>query len=157
MYSSLDDDRFPKRKSTRLHDFDYHQPNYYFVTICTDNKRCMFGEAGHPNQLGKLAAQTLEEIPTHFPGVRVDKYVVMPNHIHAILVFSGQNVALTTVIGLYKSAVSKQAHKDNPGCKIWQSSFHDHIIRNQQGYEQIWLYIDSNPQNWGKDCFFEPV
>ncbi|MEG2571087.1 MAG: transposase, partial [Clostridia bacterium] len=76
----------------------------------------------------------------HFEGVRIDKYVIMPNHVHAIIVIGcGDNV------GLYKSGVSKRIHEIRPNIIIWQKSFNDRIIRNEQGYHEAWKYIDENP------------
>lgn len=149
-----DSDRFPVRKSLRLKQFDYASVNYYFVTICTWNKKCLFGNAGQLNELGKIAEQGLLNIESHFPGVRIDKYVIMPNHVHAILVIEKAGSNISVVLGQYKSFVSKQIHVDHPNLHIWQASFHDHIIRSQTAYEQIWLYIHSNPSNWEKDCFY---
>ena len=116
--------------------YDYSTPNYYFVTICTKDKRCLFGNAGHLNTLGQIARDRLLETSAHFPEVTVDKYVVMPNHIHAILILRQQNVQLTTIIGQYKAAVTKEARAIYPDIDIWQTSFHDHIIRNQASYEK---------------------
>ena len=148
-----DDVRFPMRKNPRLAGFDYATPNYYFITVCTYQKACIFGKPGDLNAWGKLAKNGLLQIGEHFSGVTVDKFVVMPNHVHAIIVLSDSGIRLTTVIGQYKSYVTRELHKlcDD---KIWQTSFHDHVIRNQADYERIWSYIDSNPATWLKDCFY---
>ena len=147
-------DRFPSRKHPRMKHYDYSTPNYYFVTICTKDKRCLFGNAGQPNTLGQIALDKLAEVSMHFPDVTVDKCVVMPNHIHAIFILQQSNVQLHTIIGQYKAAVTKQARVCFPDIDIWQTSFHDHIIRNQASYEKIWLYIEGNPTNWLEDCFY---
>ena len=144
----------PVRKSTRIPGYDYSTNNYYFVTICTHEKVCLFTTGGKTSHLGTIAERCLTEIPHHFPGVRVDKWVVMPNHIHAVLVFENANVNLTTVIGLYKSQVTKEIHRMKPNLTVWQRSFHDHVIRSQKTYEKIWNYIDGNPSKWEEDCFF---
>ena len=110
------------------------------------------------NALGEKARQYLREITEHYPHVIVDKSVVMPNHIHAILILKNLEQDkvpdLTRVVGQYKMMVSKWFHKSYPGEELWQRSFHDHIIRNQAGYEKIWTYIDNNPLKWEEDCFF---
>ena len=147
-------DRFPVRKHPRIRGYDYSQPNYYFVTICTGDKQCIFGTPDRLNSYGRIAEDGLQNIPAHFPTVRLDKYVVMPNHIHAILVLTDNDVSLPVVIGQYKAYVTKQIHSLHKGIPVWQTSFHDHVIRNQKAYEQIWRYIDSNPMNWQKDCFY---
>ena len=155
MQEHIEDNRFPSRKNPRLPQFDYSQPNYYFVTICTWAKACIFGTPADLSVYGKVAQNCLSEIESHFPGVILDKWVVMPNHIHAIVVLPG-NINLSAVIGLYKSAVTRQLHKAAPNLRVWQNSFHDHVIRNSFDYEKIWSYIDGNPQKWETDCFYDP-
>lgn len=143
----------PVRKSPRLRSFDYTSENYYFVTICTRDKRCLFGNGAELTLLGTLAETELLRIPEHFPGVRIDKHVIMPNHIHAIVVLGCDGAersrplpTLSTIVGLYKSGVSRLAGKP-----VWQKSFYDHIIRNEESYLEIWRYIDENPLKWRED------
>ena len=81
--------------------------------------------------------------------------MVMPNHIHLILELQTKGASLSDIIGQYKAFVTKEARKTKPSLKLWQTSFHDHVIRNQKSYETIWLYIEANPYNWEEDCFFE--
>lgn len=152
--SMIDQDRFPVRKHPRMRNYDYTTPNYYFVTICTKHKACIFGSATQISTYGRIAQQGLLEIPKHFPGIRMDKYIVMPNHIHAIIVLEDGARNLSTIIGQYKSYVTRCIHKLDPRLEVWQSSYHDHVIRDQQGYEQIWNYIDGNLQKWQDDCYF---
>lgn len=148
------DDRFPSRKSPRLRGYDYTAANYYFVTICTWEKKCLFGEPNHLNDWGKTAAAGLEKIGEHYAGVCVDKFVVMPNHIHAILVLPGKITGLSEVIGSYKSYVTRRIHTVSPNLRVWQTSFHDHVIRGREDYEKIWEYIHTNPIKWEQDCFY---
>ena len=149
---------FHPRKNTRIPGYDYSAQNYYFVTVCTHNRKCLFGDPMKLNDLGIKAGKFLEEIPQFYPEVTVDKFVIMPNHVHAILVISHgeekEAPSLSKVIGQYKMAVSREFHRTNPGENLWQRSFHDHIIRNQKSYEKIWLYIEGNPQKWEEDCFY---
>ncbi len=154
MYSPYDHEKYPVRKYPRIKGYDYTSSNYYFVTVCTRDKACIFGSAGLLNDYGNIAKKGLCEVESHFSGVKVDKMVVMPNHIHAIIVLDGNSVTLSNVVGSFKSFVSKEIHKSRPDVVVWQKSFHDHIIRNEGSYQKIWSYIDSNPQNWKKDCFF---
>ena len=146
--------RFPVRKNPRMKQIDYTSVNYYFITICTKDRKCIFGKPGHLDRLGQLAEQGLRSSALHFPGTRIDKYIIMPNHIHAIVVIEKKGTNLSALVGQYKSFVTREIHKFCPGMSVWQSSFHDHVIRNQKEYEKIWLYIDANPANWEKDCFF---
>ena len=143
------------RKSPRIPYYDYSCENFYFVTICTHNRRCLFGSIDAQNRYGKIAEKHIQSLSAHYDHVRIDKYVVMPNHIHMIVVMEkGNTLTLEQIIGLYKSGVSREIQKYDVDFEIWQRSFHDHIIRNQASYEKIWLYIEGNPQCWNKDCFY---
>ena len=145
---------YPQRKNPRIKGYDYATPGYYFVTICTYEKMRYFGMPQRLNALGKLAQKAFSQIPEHFQGVHVDKFVVMPNHVHAIIVIEEYGVSLSTIVGAYKSYVTREVHKIKPDIKLWQVSFHDHGIRDQRGYEKIWEYIDTNPLKWESDCFY---
>ena len=145
----------PKRKPTRIPDYNYATQNYYFVTICTNQKKCIFWTRNTLNAWGKIAEECLKNISGIYKGVKADKFTVMPNHIHAIITLEGaSSPSLTQIIGQYKAAVTKQIHTQNTTDVVWQRSFHDHIIRNQEDYERIWLYIHGNPQRWDSDCFY---
>ena len=151
-----ENDRFPVRKNPRLTHYDYTSYNYYFVTICTYNKQCIFGSPVSLSAIGKIAADCMAKIPIHFPGISIDKWVIMPNHVHAIVVLPGNSAALSTIIGQYKAAVTREIRAFDSDMQVWQTSFHDHIIRNQADYERIWLYIEVNPARWMDDCFYIP-
>ena len=154
MLGYKDRERLPKRKSPRLKGYDYSTQNYYFVTVCTHQKRCIFGTPQKRNRFGEIAENGLCMIAEHFSGVSVDNYVVMPNHIHAIIVFENAEVTLPVVVGQYKAFVTKRIHQQSSFETVWQKSFHDHIIRNQKSYERIWEYIETNPNKWEEDCFY---
>ena len=149
---------FHPRKKTRIPSFDYASQNYYFVTICTHNRKNMFGTPMHLNALGQVAKQCMEMIPQYYPNIMVDKFVIMPNHVHGILAIhepkDNKIINLSKVVGQYKMAVSREFHRDRPNETLWQRSFHDHVIRNQKSYEKIWLYIEANPMKWEEDCFY---
>ena len=89
MTDNADIPTIPNRKTIRLADFDYSQPNAYFVTICTHNRACLFGrivdDVMCPNELGNIACCIWENIPSHFPNMVLDEWVVMPNHVHGII------------------------------------------------------------------------
>ena len=156
-----------QRKNLRLQSFDYSSAKYYFVTICTKNRARLFGQivgngldrsaAMELSSLGKTAEKMLLEVPVHFTSTALDAYVIMPNHIHCILAIGCNELSersrpfptLPTIIGQYKSGVSRAA-----GFPVWQKSYHDHIIRNHFDYEEIWLYIQQNPQKWLNDLFY---
>ena len=151
----------PKRKSPRLRGHDYSGHKSYFVTICTHKMARVFGDAAILNEWGEIAENELLNIPERFHGVQIDKHVIMPNHIHAIITI-GRNAersrpfpTLSTIIGLYKSGVSKRIHDIAPDeTTIWQKSFYDRIIRDEHGYRQVWRYIDENPSNWHEDEYY---
>ena len=155
MQNHVEIERFPVRKNPRMQNFDYAAPYYYFITVCTHEKEWIFGTPGKLSAYGKIARECFLEIEKHFPNTKADKWTVMPNHVHGIIILSG-NVELSTVVGLYKSAVTKRIHGNQPDLKVWQTSFHDHVIRNQADYERIWQYIDTNVARWTEDCFYTP-
>ena len=147
----------PKRKPIRIADYDYSTPGAYFITVCTANREKIFwnsvgADIIRPQNVslsiaGKIAEQGVIQIAEHYKNVVVDKYCIMPDHIHMILRIesdtSGRMVSaptVSTVVGSMKRWVSKQI-----GRPIWQKSFYDHGIRNQQDYNEIWQYIENNP------------
>jgi len=148
----------PNRKRLRLAQFDYSSENYYFITICTADKKHIFGTTDKLNCFGKIAEKRILDIPNHHYGVRIDKYVIMPNHIHAIVVLgcTGRTPteripSLPTVLGSFKSSVTKEIHEIAPEIQVWQPSYNDHIIRNNSDYAGVWQYIDQNPERWNED------
>ena len=148
-----------KRKSTRIPLFDYSSDQFYFVTICAYDKKCIFGKPGELNQIGKIVYDALINIPNHYQHIKIDHCVVMPNHLHAIIVVgcdgeAGERPSLNTVVGQFKSGCAREIHKIHSDLKVWQRSYHDHIIRNPESYKKIWQYIDTNPIRWNEDCFF---
>ena len=135
--------------------YDYSTENYYFVTICTHEKRCLFGDPQRNNWLGALVRQHIGQIEKHYNSAYVDKYAVMPNHVHMILIIKNSGEAdLAQIVGQFKSGVTREARTKQPNIEVWQRSFHDHVIRNQKQYEQIWTYIENNPHKWQEDCFY---
>ena len=146
---------FYSRKPTRIPNYDYSSENYYFITICTHNRKCIFGIPDQLSKIGTIAYQEIEAIPLHYESVYIDKFVVMPNHVHMIMVLSnGNNADAKQIIAQYKAGVTRKVRNIYPDINIWQRSFNDNIISNQNSYEKIWLYIEGNPQNWSKDCFY---
>jgi len=147
---------FYSRKSPRIAGYDYSSYNYYFITICTYEKRCIFGLPEQLNKIGNIVKECIQKIEKIFPGACVDNYIVMPNHIHIILV-NGGNEDINMIIGQLKAAATKQIRMIYPEMRVWQRSYHDHIIRNQQEYEKIWQYVTYNNQKWQEDCFYQSI
>lgn len=147
----------PERKSIRIEGYDYSTPGAYFITICTANREKIFWNSVGADiirpqivplsTVGKIAEQGILQMAEHYENVVVDKYCIMPDHIHLILRIEsdmdGRMISaptVSTVIGSMKRWVSKQI-----GRPIWQKSFYDHGIRNQQDYNEILEYIENNP------------
>ena len=159
----------PERKPTRLKGYDYSQNGYYFITICTHNRKrilsdIIVGEGFPLPQLiedGKILENIILSVNKKYHCVKTDKYIIMPNHIH--IIFSVQNngrvdpsPTISNVVGWLKYSTTRQINEKNntPGNKIFQRSFHDHIICGEQDYSEIWNYIDTNPQKWNEDCCY---
>ena len=154
----------PKRRPQRLKDYNYSQNGAYFITICTQNRLPLFGDiAGGAvalNKAGKMVEERLLNIATD--TVFVEKYCIMPDHIHTILLISGDGTTqgsfpttISETVQRFKTITTKLyidgvKNGDYPPFdkKIWQKSFHDHIIRNEQDYQDVWNYIDENPLKW---------
>ena len=191
--------------STRLQNWNYGWNAIYFVTICTKDRQQYFGEIidgeMHLSSVGAIADVLWHELTNHFDGIELDAFVVMPNHIHGIVVINDGNNGTTTgdngtttvetthalslqpspqpspqsapqspqtigqqrfqhqgaktlssIVGSYKSAVSRHAHR--LGYEFaWQSRFYDNIIRNDDALDRIQNYIYNNPDNWNEDKF----
>lgn len=154
----------PKRKPTRLKNYDYSNNGYYFITICTDKKQCLLGHivgedlCALPSikltAIGETVKNSLEYINTKYDCIKIDKFVIMPNHIHLIIAkqtggHGDPPLQIFNIIGDLKSFTTHEYGKT-----LWQRTFHDHIIRGEKDYLRIWNYIDTNPQKWKDDCFY---
>ena len=152
---------FHERKPNRLSEYDYSTNGAYFVTICTQDRRKMLSNiVGDgfpvPKPYGMIAEEFIRQIPVKYPVVTVDRYVIMPDHIHMLLRFEWDygtgdpSPTLGTVVGWYKYQVTKRINLQtgNHGERIFQRSYYDHVIRNQQDYDEIWQYIENNPLKW---------
>ncbi len=162
----------------RLKHWDYRWSGAYFVTICTQEREQYFGEIENGimdlSHIGVIADILWYEIKNHNDNVELAEFVVMPNHIHGIIVLDNddlindenyipansenrfQNVgknSLSSIVRGYKSAVTKHARRLNYDFQ-WQSRFHEHIIRDANSYDKIANYIIHNPENWEQDKFF---
>lgn len=161
------------RRSIRLSGYDYSQNGAYFVTLCTHNRHCLFGKiadgAMQMNDAGNIVRQCWDAIPIHFPRIEIDELVVMPNHIHGIVVIDGRGTAcraptverfgqpisgsIPTVMRSFKSAVTKRINEmyGSPGARLWQRNYWEHIIRNEDELNRIRQYIIDNPARWEID------
>lgn len=155
-----------KRKQLRLKNYDYSQNGMYFVTICTYNKKCFFGKIIDNkmklNVVGKIVKDVLLNISKHQKNVRLNEFVIMPNHIHCIIEIVVDGHArplqkrsaqtLPIVINGFKSATTKQINeKFGKNNFKWQRSYYDHIIRKEESLQKIKEYIMINSREWEKD------
>ena len=157
---------FPKRKPTRLKNYDYSECGAYFITICTQGRRCLFshivGEGLAPPEIslttyGRVADQQINQITSRYPHIAVDHYVIMPNHIHMLLLVSGETGGSRpspTVVDAVRAFKSITTRLCGAGSGLFQRSFYDHIIRGEADYREIWEYIECNPINWRKDRLY---
>jgi putative transposase len=168
--------KLPRRRQIRLLKYDYGQPGCYFVTICTQQRICQFGnvigEEMILNDAGQMVQQVWKDIANRFSNVMLDSYQIMPNHIHGIIVITqadaddppvdtyvkAHRVNLSGIIGQFKSIttalyITGVHQHDWPKFprKLWQRGFHDHIIRNDKELDRIREYIENNPIQWAFD------
>ena len=163
-YENLE--KYPKRKKIRLENFEYNTPGGYFITICTKNKMNYFWNKvgtsiARPNKIplnksGRITDMAIKNIENIYKNITVDKYIIMPNHIHLLLQIHSDNdgrpmvvPTIGRIIQQMKGCITKQIGKS-----IWQPRFFDHVIRGEQDYKEIWQYIDNNPIKWAEDEFY---
>jgi REP element-mobilizing transposase RayT len=164
---------FPERRSIRLPGFDHSQPGSYFLTICSVERKCIFGyiESGqlHEYALGQILRACWLQIPEHFPAVETDAFVIMPNHLHGILNikksspandnprregFSSPTFAsIPTIVRAFKAGATRLAHQRGILLKggIWQRDYFERVIRNGKEYADTFRYIAENPLRWQLD------
>ena len=154
--------KLPQSKQIRLKEYDYSAEGYYFITICTKNRLELFGKIYNTCRDGNLPSakikltktgiiveKYIKQISNIYNYAIIDEYIIMPNHIHMILVLEknvGKNIS--TVIGQFKRNVSLELKYP-----IWQKRFYEHIIRNEKEYYKIKEYIINNISNWEEDKY----
>lgn len=149
--------KLPQRKNIRLKNYDYSKAGYYFVTICTKDRLGIFGEIVGVNKIGKIICECWDKINKIYDNVKTDAFCLMPNHIHGIIVISerdGQSrPSLPKIIQGFKSVTTRMCFKYNYK-SIWQRNYYEHIIRNQEEYERVYEYIETNPLKWEEDKYY---
>jgi putative transposase len=167
--------RRPQRQSLRLRGYDYTQCGAYFVTFCAWERRSLFGEILDGqlrlNALGSVVEEAWFVLPTHFPSVELDASVVMPNHMHGVVIIgvAAQHAApsrpspakfavtpgsLGANVRSFKSAVTRRANELRMpfGAQLWQRNYYEHVIRNDESLDRIRQYITTNPARWELDA-----
>jgi len=164
------------RSSMRLKGYDYSLPGAYFITLVTHQRECLFGEVVdgemQVNQLGKIVEFAWMDLPAHYPQVTLEAFVIMPNHVHGIVVIKAGDddyrrggsethphkisiYGLPEIVRAFKSFSARRINqiRNTKGVAVWQRSFYDHIIRDDRDYRNIWEYIETNQLKWGEDEF----
>ncbi len=166
------------RRSIRLRGYDYAEDGAYFVSICTQGRASLFGAVAdgeiRPNEAGRMIQAVWDELPTHYPGVYVDAFMIMPNHVHGIIVLAGAapcdrpgteqaqgpapTMSLPDVIHRFKTMTTKryaegvkQSGWQGFASRLWQRNYYEHIIRNERSLNRIQEYIAANPREWEFD------
>jgi putative transposase len=166
------------RRSIRLQDYNYSQECGYFVTICTHERGCLFGEVRDGemrlNAPGTMVVDALERLNQSFPEVKIDAYIVMPNHIHCVIWLVGAPLvgaldpwigsttgvapALGGVVGAFKSITTDEYIHGVKALewlpfsgRLWQRNYYEHVLRNEKSLNAIREYIQANPSQWAND------
>lgn len=163
-----------ERKTIRLKGFDYNAPGAYFITICTKNNRCLLSKLGVGTgvldgpqliltKYGSTAEKQIQVMDELYENLCVDKYVIMPNHIHLLIRILSTNEygpsrtpvpTRNSIISRFVSTFKRYCDKEY-GENIWQPRSYDRVIRNDVEYQKIWQYIDENPIKWELDKFYK--
>ena len=157
-----------ERKRNRLKNYDYSQEGYYFVTICTKDREEWFGNikqgSMNVNTYGEIANQCWYDLPKHYLNCSSDSFVIMPNHVHGIIVIHSEKIVgnglkpfpthdLSEIIRGFKTFSSRRINEEMIGNNKfhWQKSFYDHVIRNDKSLDNLRRYIIDNPLKWELD------
>ena len=174
-----------KRKTIRLQDFDYRQPGFYIATICVKDHRLMFGNIVNDkmqlNSVGQVALATWATLAQRFPGIELDAYIVMPNHVHGIIYLKEEQPilykkpntervperfkaymqdaakpykrmpALWEIIRTFKAAATYRIHKTGTQEFAWQESYYESVLADERSLNNRRLYIANNPARWAED------
>jgi len=169
----------PSRKPNRLSNYDYSQNGAYFITICIKDMKCVLAQIVDDNPVGDddpgvpklilykngiIVKNNLIKMNEIYSNISVDNYVIMPNHLHLLLTIHNdaqieggapRSSPPTNAISNFVTALKKFTSRQI-GENIWQRSFHDHVIRNEEDFLMHWQYIDENPKKWlmGKDEYY---
>ena len=162
----------PKRKPLRLKGWDYSSQGMYFLTICAKDKLPLFGRVVGGGVLdaprtvlspaGELVKTRLTSITSHYPHITLDKYVIMPNHLHLLVRLTGlpggpsgtpaptgANAAIPAFVSTLKRLIGRDW-----GAPLFQRGYHDHIVRTEPDFLRLWTYLDDNPAKWADDTYY---
>ncbi len=161
-----------RRRSIRLQEYDYSQAGAYLVTLCTKDRRNLFWEIGNGsmqlNPFGEIVQACWQDLPLRYPDMELDAFVVMPNHLHAIVLLpvgaihelplqghriQRRRMLLPKIVGYAKMNTAKRINqlRDTPSTPVWQRNYYEHVIRDEASLSNIRLYIAENPMRWADD------
>ena len=149
------------RRSIRLKGYDYSQPGAYFITVCTHNRKPVLGRIMDAkmelSDYGRIVSARWLNLPRHYSHLELNAFVVMPNHIHGILMFRSTELAkrhpVSEIVRSFKTFSSRRINeiRDIPGIPVWQRNYWEHVIRDQESFKRIHDYILTNPLRWHLD------
>lgn len=162
-----------QRKHPRLKGYDYSQGGAYFVTFCTKDRKCVLSDVVvgrdalgasitptlHLTEIGMSVEKHLLASEEAYPGLKIEQYAIMPNHVHILFITDGENRGApgasrpTALVSRMVAAIKRFSNQD-AGQKLWQSSFYDHVIRDENDYLTKWNYIAANPARWVEDEYY---
>jgi len=158
----------PNRKTNRLKNYDYTQPNYYYLTICSQHHLTLFGTITEDkmklNPAGKMLKKWIEKLPQKFSEIDCEEYIIMPNHLHIIIQIKttkkDYKPSIRKITQWYKTMTTNEYIRNIKNQewkpfkeKLWQRNYYEHIIRNEQSLQNIKKYIQENPIKWKEDKY----
>lgn len=170
------DPKIHHRGSIRLQHYDYAQNGAYFVTICAQDRACLFGTISdgqmRANDHGRIVNECWNDLPKHYGQVILDEFITMPNHVHGIIILSGENEraglkpapttestpinkhhGLSEIVRALKTFSARRINqaRNTPAIPVWQRNYYEHVIRNEEDLNKVREYIITNPAGWDKD------
>jgi putative transposase len=160
------------RHTIRLRDYDYASGGAYFITICTVDRACLFGQIDGDlvclTEFGRIVSDCWARVTEHFPHAHMDAIVVMPNHVHVVILLTGSPPAdetsprrfgstvsgsVSAIVQATKAAISRQINiaRRTPGAPVWQRNYYERVIRDETELDRAREYITLNPARWSED------
>jgi putative transposase len=149
----------PRRRSLRLHGYDYAQAGAYFITVCTHRRVALFGEVVENdvqlNRAGMIVKEAWGDLTAHYHDIDLDEFVVMPNHVHGIIILADHprsRHGIPEIVRGFKTFSARNVNEfhGNRGA-LWQRGYYEHVIRNDTALNRIRGYIANNPARWADD------
>ena len=155
----MPNDPRPHRRSLRLPGYDYSRAGAYFITACTQNRVMLFGGVidgdVRLNEMGTIVQQTWEDLPRHYLGIALDAFIVMPNHVHGIIILAHESErrhAIPEIVRGFKTFSARRVNeRAGKSGVLWQRGYYEHVIRNEKALDRIRAYIANNPARWADD------